>query len=159
MVGGGGLVVAGGDPAPLFEVVEAAFDDVAAFVGLGVEGGWAAAGAAAPCSVADLVFTFGDGAGDVMTPQPDADGFGAVALVTEEMIRAAARPSRSGPWNTDGVHDVGETGAVVDVAAGHHERQRTPQPVTGQMDLAGQPAPGPPERPITAPLFRAPAAC
>jgi len=35
------LVVAGGDAAPLFEPVEAAFDGVAVAVGLGVEGGWA----------------------------------------------------------------------------------------------------------------------
>ena len=33
----GFLTVLGGDPAPLFEAVEAAFDDVAALVGLWVE--------------------------------------------------------------------------------------------------------------------------
>jgi hypothetical protein len=42
----GFLVVSGGDPASLFESVEAAFDDVAALVGLRVEGVGASAGAA-----------------------------------------------------------------------------------------------------------------
>ena len=37
-VGARGLVEAGGDGSPLLELVEAAFDDVAALVGLGVEG-------------------------------------------------------------------------------------------------------------------------
>ncbi len=78
LVGLGGLVVAGGDAAPLFQPVEAAFHHVALLVELLVEG-WRASAAAEP--VADLVGSFGDGVADAPPPEPGADGLGAVALV------------------------------------------------------------------------------
>ena len=61
---GGGLVIAGRDCSTLFEPVEAAFNDVAAFVDGGVEGGRASAAWSASASVGLLVEPFGDGVGD-----------------------------------------------------------------------------------------------
>jgi hypothetical protein len=51
-VDGCGLVVSGGEAAPVFD---ASFDGVALLVGLAVEGGWSAAPAAAPPAVGGLV--------------------------------------------------------------------------------------------------------
>ncbi|BCK69652.1 hypothetical protein Srufu_036050 [Streptomyces libani subsp. rufus] len=59
LVGLGGLVVAGGDAAPLFQPVEAAFHHVALLVELLVESRRASAAAAAAEPVADLVGSFG----------------------------------------------------------------------------------------------------
>jgi hypothetical protein len=68
------LVVAGGDPAPLLEPVEAALDDVAALVGGRVKGVGPAAGAAAATAVVVLVGTFWNGRGDPAPGQQPAVG-------------------------------------------------------------------------------------
>ncbi|MFE5392954.1 DUF5949 family protein [Streptomyces sp. NPDC056568] len=54
-MGGGGLVVSGGDASEALEAVEAAFDDVASAVGLPVEHRWPSAATAAVVSVSLLV--------------------------------------------------------------------------------------------------------
>ena len=69
----GELVEACGDAAPLFEVVEAAFDHVAALVIHVVEGGWSATSAASPQAMADLVGGFGDDGDDPAPAQVSAD--------------------------------------------------------------------------------------
>lgn len=69
----GEFVEAGGDAAPLFELVEAAFDHVAAFVVAGVEGGWSAAAWSSPEPVAGLVGGFGDDRDDPATPKMASD--------------------------------------------------------------------------------------
>lgn len=51
----GVLVIAGGQPAPLLELAEAAFDAVVARVAGGIEAGWAPAGRAAASAVGGLV--------------------------------------------------------------------------------------------------------
>jgi hypothetical protein len=94
-VGRCGLVVAGGDAAPLLEAVEAPLDDVAPLVDLLVEDRRASAMAAASNPVANLVGTFRDGVADVALPRPGAYGLGAVALVTDDVVgsEAALGPS------------------------------------------------------------------
>ncbi len=69
----GAFVVAGGDAAPLFEAVEAAFDDVAAPVDSLVEpaGPFAAASAAG-----ELVDAFGDGGLDPASAEVGPEGAG-----------------------------------------------------------------------------------
>lgn len=94
LVGLGGFVVAGGDPSPLFQAVEAAFDHVAPFVEV-LEGRWAPAAMAAPEPVADLVGPFRDGVADTAPPEPGPDRFGAVALVAEDVV--GPRRGRPGP--------------------------------------------------------------
>src|SRR5919109_3353912 len=75
-----------------------------------------------------------------------------------------------GPWHRDGVQDRFELGAVVALARGEHHTQRPTTPVAAEVDLGGQPAPGPAERlerVMADPLLRstrpaclrAPAAC
>jgi hypothetical protein len=51
----------------VFEAAEAAFHDVSGLVDVGVEDGWASAGAAFGCSAGDLIAAFGDGVADAAT--------------------------------------------------------------------------------------------
>jgi hypothetical protein len=59
-----------------------------------------------------LVGPFGNGVGDVAPPQPGADGFGAVALVAQDMIGSGSKPSRADARNSYRIHHGGELGAV-----------------------------------------------
>lgn len=65
--------------------------------------------------------------------------------------QAESGPSGVGSEHVDGLHDGGELGAVVGVAAGDGETERAAQSVTHEVDFAAQAAPGPPE-PRAAPL-------
>ena len=95
LVGLGGLVVAGGDAAPLLEAVEAPLDDVAPLVDLLVEGRRTSAPTAASEPVVNLVGPLRDGVPDVPSPQPAAYGFGAVALVADDVVGTAPDRIRS----------------------------------------------------------------
>lgn len=154
LVGLGGLVVPGGDAAPLLQTVEAAFDHVAPLVELLVKGGRAPALAAPPKAVAYLVGSFGDGVGDAPSPEPRADGSGAVALVAQYVGGTEAGPARADPWHPDRVHHGGELGAVVGVPAGDGEGKRSAQSVAGEVDFAGQAASGASERGAAEPRYR-----
>lgn len=72
--------------APLFQAVEAAFGDVALFVELLVEGWRAPAAASSAEPVSNLVGPFRDGVPDTSLSEPDLDGFGAVALVAQDVV-------------------------------------------------------------------------
>ena len=159
--------VAGGESAEAFELVEAAFDDIAAPVDLLAE---AASAPATPGADGELVTAFGDGVRDPAAAQVKADLVGGIALVGDEAQRPDARPPRVDAGNPDRFDDLDQAGAVVDVAARDHERQRQATSVTGQVDLGGQPAAGSSERPVRlvillpvrpsgVPLLRAPAEC
>lgn len=89
------FVVAGGHGAELFELVDAAFDNVAAFVGLGVECGWPPALTAPPGSVGLLAGPFGNDGLDPASAQLGADGPAGVGLVSEQPVGSGAgRPRR-----------------------------------------------------------------
>jgi len=164
---GGEFVIAGGDSAEAFELVEAAFDDVAAPVDLLVE---AAAAPSAPGADGELVRSFGDGVGDLAPAQVGADLVGGIALVGDEVQRPDTRPAGACARDAYRFDDLDQAGAVVDVAGRDHEGQRQAASVTGQVDLGGQPAARSSERPVRlvillpvrpggVPFLRAPAAC
>ncbi len=155
----GGLVVAGRDAAPLLEPVEAPFHNVAPLVELLVEAWRASAPAAAPEPVADLVGPLGDGMADAATPEPGSYRTGAVALVAQHVSRPHPGPPRPGAGHPDRFHHGGELRAVVGVPARESEGERTPESVTGQVNLAGQATPRASEAWAAASPFRAPAAC
>src|SRR6476620_7071141 len=90
-VDGGEFVVAGGQAAPLFEVAEPAFDEVALSVVDGVEGWRSPASCAAAFAVPDLIVGLGDDCGDASFAQMSADRARGVGLV-------AAQPVRAGAW-------------------------------------------------------------
>jgi hypothetical protein len=69
--------------------------------------------------------------------------------VNQVRLAVAAPAPNAGPraaWTAagdfDGVHDLFEAGAVVDVAARQHERQGPSGTVTGEVDLRGQSSSG-----------------
>jgi hypothetical protein len=68
------FVVAGGHGAKLFELVDAALDNVAAFVGLGIELGWPPALAASSGSGGLLVNPLWNGGLDTASAQLSSDG-------------------------------------------------------------------------------------
>lgn len=72
-VPGGEFVEPSRDGAELLERAEAAFDDVAGFVELAVEGWWPAAGPAAPYTVGLLVDPLGNYRPDAPAPQGPTD--------------------------------------------------------------------------------------
>lgn len=76
LVGDGELVGPHGQAAPLLERVDASFDGVALLVCLGVEGRWAASGAASPQPVADLVGRLGDDGADSASAKVTSDRAG-----------------------------------------------------------------------------------
>jgi hypothetical protein len=133
--------------------------DVAAPVELFVEGRWPPALAAAPQPVADLVGPLGGGVAEAALSQPGADGFGAVALVDQDMGGPHAGPSRTRAGHPYRFHHGGELGAVVGVPACDGNGERAAEGVAGEMNLAGQAASGASESRASKPPFRAPAAC
>src|SRR5690606_14946866 len=167
---GDALGEAGGETAELFEAPEAAFDDVAAPVDVGVEAWWPAAGLALGLAPGDLVGPFWAGERDATRPQRTAGGGMRIGLVGDH-------PSRSAPWgatpltaHAELVEQREELGVVASLA-GTNEDGHGPAPaVDREVDLAGQSAPGPSEAFAWdgesfdpggpgSPFFRAPAAC
>lgn len=110
-VDGGGLVLARGRAAPLLDLVDGSFDRVPLFAGLAVERRQAAASAAEPFAVGDLVGGLRDHRPDPATAQVRADGAGRVRLVPKDRVGSRA-------WAPDGLrhpdpcHDVLECGCV-----------------------------------------------
>src|SRR6266566_165805 len=87
------LVVPGGDGAVLAEMAEGALDHVALLIGRGVEGGRAAAPAAAPQPVPDLVRGLGDSGLDLAAAQVAADRRAGSAAAPGTAARSSAGPS------------------------------------------------------------------
>src|SRR5205085_235737 len=82
--------------------------------------------------LAGLVSAFGDGVADASSAQMLTDGSGAVALVGDHVVRAYAWPAWSEAVDFDRSHDVGEAGAVVDLAAGQDEPEDPPGTVASE---------------------------
>ncbi len=55
--------------------------------------------------------------------------------LTFMLVKNVGSPAGTRLLDADGGHDVGEAGAVVDVATGEHERQDPTGAVTGEVDL------------------------
>ncbi|GAB3821877.1 hypothetical protein GCM10028820_31350 [Tessaracoccus terricola] len=72
-VADGEFVVAGGEAAVVFELVDAAFDGVAVLVEVCVEGGCSSTFGTAAFPVGDLVFRGGDGCADPVFTQPQTN--------------------------------------------------------------------------------------
>ncbi len=94
----------------------------------------------------------------IVAPIPRRRRYARIVLAAVTLVghhRTGARESSPRPWvrHPNLVQHRSQHRAVVDVAAGHHQRQRPPPPVTGQVNLGGQPAPGPPEPLAVAPPF------
>ncbi|WP_246958279.1 hypothetical protein [Brachybacterium sp. Marseille-Q7125] len=91
MIVPGGLVGAHRDAAPLLELVDAAFDDVAPSVAEALVVAEVDRPAKALAVVSDLVIALRDRGGDVPFAQPSPVDFRRVALVREDPIRPRPR--------------------------------------------------------------------
>lgn len=142
MVDVGALVVARGDGSRVLELVDRALDLVAALVHLLVEAGGLAASTAPPPAIGPLVLRFGDGVLDLTSAQVAAVPTGAVSLVAAEMIGAGARVSTAWPFDPDAFEDGDELWTVAPLAGRDQQGQRSASAFTGEVDFAGQAAPG-----------------
>lgn len=145
------FVVASREAAPLLGVAEAAFDDVAVLVVVGIEPDGPAAAWAATFPVALLVAGgFGGDHGlDAATAQVRADRAGRVCLVAADRVRPSTRPTdRTGhaqlpeKWDQHRRIPPGLPGR-------DHGDQRQSVPVDQLVDLRRQPAARAPDPVIT----------
>ncbi len=140
-VDGRGLVVSGGQAAPLLEFVDAPLDGVPLVVGLAIEGRRAAPEAAQPPTVRGLVGWLRDHRPDPASSQVAADRSGGVRLIGQDGVRRCPGPAgRPGYWQPG--HDLGECGCITGLAWGDDERERAAAAVRGEVDLRGQSAAG-----------------
>ncbi|ANS70670.1 transposase subunit [Streptomyces lincolnensis] len=162
-VDGCGLLVAGGDPAPLFEAVDAPLDGVALLVGLAVEGRRPASAAALSQPVASLVRRDRDHRPDAALAQVFPDRAGRIGLVGKDHVRPGAGSSAR-PGNAQAGHDVREGGRIPGLPGGEMEGRRPTAVIGGKVDLRGQSAAGAANGVVVwfagrGPFLRAPAAC
>jgi len=167
----GPFVVPRGHGPEAFQDVDRPLDFVAALVLLLVEAGGPAAFAAATLAVGALVLRFGDGVLDPASAQGAAVAAGTVRLVAAQVVRPGAGMS-AGPGNADAFEDRDELWGVAPLARRDQQGRRASAAFTGQVDPAGQSAPGASESLVGAvlpgrrsffgtrgALRRAPAAC
>ncbi len=119
-------------------------------------------------AVGRLVLLFRDDGLDAASAQVGAVSAGGVRLVPGHGGGPGARAADGHP-DTDLGQDGNELRAVGGLSGGHHDRQRAAPAVGGEMDLAGQAAPGSAEQGVlqtgsasaagAAPLFPAGVVC
>jgi hypothetical protein len=90
----------------LFEPVEAAFNDVALPIQLGVERWWSAAAAALGGAAGDLIGPFRDGVWQPSTTQLPTGRVVGVALVRDQHVRSLPGPAWTAVVHRDGVQHV-----------------------------------------------------
>jgi len=136
------FVVPAGDGAVPAELTEGTLDGVALRVGEGVEGGWAAAVAAAPQPVAGLVGGSGDGGFDAASLQVSVDRAAGICLVAQGPSwpgpGAAGAPAR----HLERAHEGQKGQGIVALPGAGHPGQRPVPRIGEQVDLGSQPAPG-----------------
>lgn len=132
-------------------LVDAALDDVALFVGLGVEPGWSPALATQAGAIGLLVSPLGDGGLDTRFAQVRPDGLVGVGLVAKHPVGTGARTPRAAASDADSGHHRFEGHRVMAVAGGDNPRDRATAVVGGEVNLGGQATAGAPQRlPIVA---------
>lgn len=141
-VGLGEFVVACGQSAPLLQGVEAALDDVAAFVRFLVVGDGPPADGSLALAVGFLVFLLRDHALDAVGAQVGPDPFGGVGLVGHGTVRAGSRPPGTFPLDSQRFHEVFKHGRVPALAGAKQQHQRAFVAVDQGVDLGGQSAAG-----------------
>ena len=147
------FVVPGGDGPVLAELAEGTLDGVARLVGGGVECRRPAAFAAAPEPVAGLVCGFGDSRLDSAPLQVSPDRAAGVGLVAQNPPRPGPGLAGTPARNLKPVHEREEGQRVVTLPGAGHPGQRPAAGIGKQVDLGGQPAPGPAQR-LPIPVIR-----
>lgn len=133
----GSLVEAKGQPAPLFDPIDAAFSRVALFVEIWIMADRAATARAELLAIGCLIGLLRDDGLDMASAQIGAVATGGVRLVSGHRIGTGARAA-DGQADLDAGQDGAKLRAVSSLAWGKDEGQWTTVPVGRQMDLAGQ---------------------
>jgi len=168
----GALVESRGHGPGALQRVDRSLNFVPALVDRLVEAGGPTALAATALAVGPLVLRLGDGVLDLASSQVTAVAAGGVRLISAEMVRPSPWTPAVQPGDADTLHDRDELRRVAPVTWGDQQGQWAASALTGEVDLAGQAAPGPSESLVGAvvprrrPFFgtrglalRAPAAC
>src|SRR5271169_5257004 len=137
------FVEPGGDCAVLAELAERSLDGVALLVSSGIEGGRPPAGAATPQPAADLVGGLRNRRLDPAAAQVRADRGAGVGLVAQHPPGPGPRTARAATCDLQPAHQRLKRQRVVALPGTGHPRQRPAPRVSEQVNLAGQPAPGP----------------
>lgn len=138
----GEFVVTGGQAAPLLDVIEVSFNDVAALVILGVEGRGPAATCTSTLAVGDLVGGFGNDRDDPAAAQPSACCSAGVGLIAADALRAGMWAATAAAVHFQVREQMLEHRSVVGLAGAHEHHQRSSAAVNEMVNLAGQPAAG-----------------
>ena len=140
------LVIPGGHRPVLAQSAEGALDGVALLVGRRVESGRAAALAAAAKPAADLVGGLGNGGLDAASSQAGADRLAGVCLIGKDPAGSGPWPPRPAAGDRETVQERDEGEGVVALPGAGHPGQRPATSIGEQVNLGGQPAPGPAQR-------------
>ena len=135
-VGGGVLVVSGGDSPPLFEPVHGPLDGVAQFVDLRVEIRWASAVGALGLATGYLVRALGDGVLDALGAQVRPGAGMGVGLVGQQ---AKVPP---GPGGGHCLDQRGQHRVVTTLTRAGHGQHRGAGGIGQDVDLGRQPTAG-----------------
>lgn len=168
----GEFVESGCYGAVAFEAVDAAFHRMTTLVDFGVEAGRPATLGSLGLSVGILVGLAGDGGLDPTPAQVAAVRPRRVRLVGQDPIRSGPGSATTEAGYPDSLEHHRELRAVATLPSGKHDRQWFLPLLAAQVQLGGQPTPGPTQRMIgrlvtdstgrfglQIPLLRAPAAC
>src|SRR5213079_2865829 len=117
--------------------------DIALRVGYGVERRWPPTRAAPPQPVVLLVGRFGDGRLDPTFPQVGADRTAGVGLVAQHPAGSGPGPAGSAAADPDPGHHRPQPEAVMALPGAGNAGDRPTPSISGQVNLARQPAPGP----------------
>ena len=135
----GAFLVAGGQPAPLFEAVDAAFHDVASGIGRSVEGQRTTRPRGAARA---LVGALGNGMWDLALMQEPPTAGIAVALVGNEPVwprAGSSAPAR--PPDANAVEHRLQLGTVMALSWRNDDGEWPPLAVAGEVKLGRQSAP------------------
>jgi hypothetical protein len=135
----------GRDGSVALEAIDPALDGMTPLVVLAVERRRPAARAATARAVADLCRPARECAGDTASAQVVPIGPGGIGLVASHPIRSGARAAGPVAGHAYGLEHRGELRRVAALARRDQDGQRLLALLAGQVDLRGQPAPGPAE--------------
>lgn len=135
----GCLVVASRDSAPRLQLVDQAFDGVAAFVELGVVREGPSALTALLLAVRGLVGLLRNHSLDFPSAQIGAIGAGGVRLVAGDRVGSGTRAADRPP-DLDLLQDRDEPGAVGGLPLSQEEGERAAARIGSEMNLSGQTA-------------------
>lgn len=136
----GRLVVAGGDAAPGFQLVDQPLDGVPFLVQVAVVADGPATAGPLPLAVGGLVDLLRDDGLDAASAQVGSVAAGRIRLVARDSVGPSAGAA-NGPADPDLPQDRDELRAVGCLSGSQDERQRAALAVGGEVDLAGLPAP------------------